>query len=326
MSNIILNSNCNRQCAYCFTNAGKKDTQQMSLDNLTIICDFFERSRKRKLNILGGEPTLHPEFDLFLEYMLSRGFILHVFTNGMIPAPALAAIQKLIKRRQPTRRQLKFIINVNEEKYRSAREQKLQERTFQALHSLSTLSFNIFEPLCSLVFLIDLVVQKQLIPEIRLGLASPILGKANQYLSPDDFHGIARKISAFSTLCQANAIDLVFDCGFPLCIFTDKEIGKLYKNKTQLKFVCHPIPDIDPDLNVTHCYPLSEYYPQKLTDFHRLEDIRSHFRSLLSHENGGFGIFDTCRECEYRYRGMCSGGCKGHFITKADIFSKNAAA
>lgn len=326
MSNIILNSNCNRQCTYCFTNSREKETRQMSLDNLTIICDFFERSRKRKLNILGGEPTLHPEFDVLLEYMLSRGFVLHVFSNGMIPAAALAAIQRLISRRKLTRRRLKFIINVNEEKYRTAKEQEQLERTFRVLHPLSTLSFNIFEPLCSLVFLIDLIVQKQLIPEIRLGLASPILGKENQYLCTADFYSIARKISAFSTLCQANAIDLVFDCGFPLCIFTDKEIGKLFKNKTQLKFVCHPIPDIDPDLNVTHCYPLSEYYPQKLTDFHRLEDIRSHFRSLLSHENGGFGIFETCRECEYRYRGMCSGGCKGHFITKAEIYSQDAAA
>ncbi|MCP5104632.1 MAG: radical SAM protein [bacterium] len=316
MSNIILNSNCNRRCAYCFSNADAKETKQMSLDTLTTICDFLERSRKRKINVLGGEPTLHPQFGLFLEYLLSRGFTVHIFTNGMMPDAALKEINRLVDRHRLNHRKLKFIINVNEEKYRSSKEKKLQERTMDSLHKFSTLSFNIFEEDCSLDFLTDLIVNNQLIGEIRLGLASPISGKENQFLPTGAFDGIARKISTFSALCQENNIDLVFDCGFPLCIFTDDELGKLYKNKTQLKFVCHPIPDIDPDLNITHCYPLAKYFPQKLDRFRDLEDIRSYFRSHLSKDagnNGRIGIFETCRECRYRERGMCSAGCKGHY-------------
>ena len=317
MSNIILNTDCNRQCVYCFSNGGGKEKKQMSLDTLTTVCDFFERSRKRKLNVLGGEPSLHPQFDLFIEYLLSRDFVVHVFTNGMLSPTALEAVKTSVANRKATHRQLKFIVNVNEEQYRSNREKELQEQTFAALHSLCSLSFNIFEPSCNLDFLASLIVEKKLIHEIRLGLASPIQGKRNRYLPLKAFRPIARKIDAFSTLCRENDIDLVFDCGFPLCIFTDKELGKLYRNKTQLKFVCHPIPDIDPDLNVTHCYPLAEFFPRKLDQFRDLEDIRFYFRSRLAGTDGNGGkegIFKTCRDCDYRRRGMCSAGCKGHYL------------
>lgn len=324
MSNIILNTDCNRQCVYCFSNGGGKEKKQMSLDTLTTICDFFERSRKRKINVLGGEPTLHPQFDLFLEYLLSRDFVVHVFTNGMLSPTSLEAVNVSIAHRKITHRRLKFIVNVNEEKYRDRQEMERQEQTFDALHSLCSLSFNIFEPSCSLDFLVPLIVEKKLIREIRLGLASPIRGKHNRFLPLKAFRPIARKIDAFSSLCKDNDIDLVFDCGFPLCIFTDKELGKLYRNKTQLKFVCHPIPDIDPDLNVTHCYPLADYFPRKLDRFRDLEDIRSYFRSRLAGGDSGGekmekadgknGIFKTCRECDYRRRGMCSAGCKGHYL------------
>jgi len=314
MSNIILNGNCNRKCLYCFSNLADKKDKQMSLDNLTLICDFLERSKKRKINILGGEPTLHPQFDLFLEYLVSRGFVIHVFSNGMIPHSTLKAIETLISHRQLTQQRLKFIINVNEERYRTQKENRMQNRTFQRLHDLSTLSFNIFETDCRLDFLKDLIIKKELIHEIRLGLAAPIPGKGNRFLSTRDYRLTAKKISAFSSICQENAIDLVFDCGFPLCIFTDEEMGKLYKNKTQLKFVCHPIPDIDPDLNVTHCFPLSGYFPQKLTRFRDLNEIHFYFHSLLSKNNSFSGILDTCGECQYRLRSMCAGGCKGHSI------------
>jgi radical SAM protein with 4Fe4S-binding SPASM domain len=315
MANIILNGNCNRQCVYCFSQLKDRKNSRLSLDNLTFISDFFARSKKRKINILGGEPTLHPQFDIFLEYLMSRGFVIHVFTNGMISAAMLKKIEGVISRWQLTRQRLKFIVNVNEEKYRTQKEEKSQQRTFCHLHGFATLSFNIFEKECQMDFLLALIAQNQLIPEIRLGLAVPILGKSNRFLVLEDYPAIVKKIITFSGQCQNDSVDLVFDCGFPLCVFSDEEIGKLYKNKTQLKFICHPIPDIDPELNVTYCYPLSGFFPKKLTDFRNLQDIYTYFNSQVAKNKQIPGIFDSCPECEYRHRGMCDGGCRAHYLS-----------
>ncbi len=316
MSNIILNTRCNRKCVYCFSDLREQTPKRMTLRNLTKICDFLDRSGKLKVNVLGGEPTLHPEFAVMLEYLLARGFAVHLFTNGLMPGPVLEAVRDLVTRRRLTRRQLKLVVNVNEEQYRSKGETEHQGRTFRGLAEFCTLSFNIFEKDCRLDFLARLIRSYGLLGEIRLGLASPVSGKGNRYLEPSGYRLIAEKISGFSMVCQESAIDLVLDCGFPLCIFSDEEIGRLYKNKTQLKFVCRPIPDIDPELNVTHCYPLSEFAPRKLTEFRDLEAVRRYFLGQLKHREiiGGFGIFPGCRECEYRHRGMCAGGCKGHYV------------
>jgi len=316
MANIIFNSHCNRRCVYCFSHLNDREPTLLSLDNLTFICDFLDRSHKKKVNVLGGEPTLHPQFDLFLEYLFSRGFVVHVFTNGMMPDKVLEALQVLIAKRGLERRRLKFIVNVNEARFRLESESRNQDKTFSLLKDFATLSFNIFETGCNLDFLVQLIREKQLIPEIRLGLASPVDGKGNDFLPPGSYAEIAAKISAFSDLCQAHAIDLVLDCGFPLCIFNDAELGKLYKHKTQLKFVCRPIPDIDPELNVFHCYPLSGYFPQKLNQFRDLEDVQRYFHSLLERNVPQAGIFEACGNCEHLRRGMCAGGCKGHFVSK----------
>lgn len=317
MANIIINGDCNRKCVYCFSHLNKGETKRMTLDNLTLICDFLERSGNRKVNVLGGEPTLHPQLTLFLEYLISRGFVVHLFTNGMMKKSVLDDLLVLIAKRRLTRQRLKFIVNVNADVYRGPQETEMQAAAFRGLKDFSSLSFNIFEKECSLDFLAQLIEEHGLIREIRLGLAAPVAGKANRFLLKDHYPAIAGKIEAFSDVCQGHAIDLVLDCGFPLCIFSDEQIGKLYKNKTQLKFVCRPIPDIDPHLNVFHCYPLSGYFPQPLTQFRDLQDVRNYFFSLLERNTFEAGIFEACGDCQYRHRGMCAGGCKGHFAAPA---------
>jgi radical SAM protein with 4Fe4S-binding SPASM domain len=258
-----------------------------------------------------------------LEYLLARGFIVHVFTNGMWPDNMRQSVAELIKRRRLTRRELKFVVNVNEDKYRALGETRQQGRTFDAFNEFCTLSFNIFESTCDLEFLTRLAVENRLLPEIRLGLASPVDGKDNSYMKVSEYPKIARKISRFSDLCQEIGIDIVLDCGFPLCMFSDYEIGKLYKNKTQLKFVCRPIPDIDPQLNVTHCYPLSGYFPQKLNYFRDLDEIRSYFQRLINGDTSSTGIYEHCDTCRYRKRGMCAGGCRGHYVGNSRGIVKN---
>ncbi len=72
MPNIIFNSYCNRNCIYCFAKKKNEGSyKQLSLDNLVIICDFLEKSNIKNVTVLGGEPTLHPEFTLFLQYIIS---------------------------------------------------------------------------------------------------------------------------------------------------------------------------------------------------------------------------------------------------------------
>ena len=318
MPNIILNSYCNRNCIYCF--ALKKNQgpyKQLSLDNLVTICDFLENSGINQVNVLGGEPTLHPDFNLFLKYLSSRGFFITVFSNGMISKPVLSEIKATIDEWELDYKRLKFVMNVNEAKYRTSKEDEMEKISFQTLNRHIGLSFNIFEKDCDMNFLVDLIRDFELIPRIRLGLAAPIMGKNNIFLPLEAYRNIAKKIIRLSERCQKNAIDFGFDCGFPLCIFTDAEIGKLYKHMTHLQFVCEPVLDIDADLNIIYCYPLSEYQTLKLADFSHVSEIYDHFHSALERDDQNKGIFLECQDCQYRLRGRCAGGCRGHHLLKS---------
>jgi len=316
MPNIIFNSYCNRNCIYCF--AKKKNEgpyKQLSLDNLVIICDFLVQSHIKNVTVLGGEPTLHPEFTLFLQYIISRGFNITVFSNGMIKAGVIDGIKEIIDEWELDFNKLRFIVNVNESKYRSPQEIKMQKNTFTNLNKYCGLSFNIFEESCNLEFLTNLIQEFRLMPQIRLGLAAPIVGKKNKFLPLNSYPHIAKKILSLSDRCQKDSIKFGFDCGFPLCIFSDEAIGKLYKNKVQLLFVCDPVLDIDPDLNVIYCYPLSEYNSLKLTDFKSVSQIYNHFETLISKEDHQKGIYPECKNCQYLKSGRCDGGCKGHYLS-----------
>lgn len=78
--NIVITGKCNRSCPYCFakgkmqsdTDAGNKNTGPVaiSLQNFDKCLDFLKKSSRRRLNILGGEPTLHPVFEELIRHSL----------------------------------------------------------------------------------------------------------------------------------------------------------------------------------------------------------------------------------------------------------------
>jgi cyclic pyranopterin phosphate synthase len=118
-----------------------------------------------------------------------------------------------------------------------------------------------------------------------------------------------------SDRCRRDSIEFGFDCGFPMCIFSDAEIGRLYKNKVRLLFVCEPVIDIDPDLNVIYCYPLSGFKTLKLKNFESVSQIYKQFEALMANHEGKKGIYDQCQKCPYRANQRCGGGCRGHYIS-----------
>ena len=95
-------------------------------------------------------------------------------------------------------------------------------------------------------------------------------------------------------------------------MFTLDEINELNKNKEKndFEFLCGQPLDIYPDLTFINCYPLSQIYKGKISDF---DDIKSLYLFLIDGFMSPFGIYgSTCTECSF-FRKVCSGGCKGLF-------------
>jgi organic radical activating enzyme len=80
---IDITSRCNGGCAHCMsrcTDEGIDMSRQVFEDSVK----FVKKLGARVINIGGGEPTIHPEFIPFIEYIRDelRGYVITVCSNG----------------------------------------------------------------------------------------------------------------------------------------------------------------------------------------------------------------------------------------------------
>lgn len=131
MANIAITTACNRDCAYCFGRGGRQaGAANMSRETFAQALDFLERSGIGQARLLGGEPTMHPQFREFAEMALARGFRLLIFSNGLMPESVLRYLESLPPER------VALLINVSPRDIR-------QDPAFRRLGSRVTPGFTI---------------------------------------------------------------------------------------------------------------------------------------------------------------------------------------
>jgi radical SAM protein with 4Fe4S-binding SPASM domain len=316
MANLLLTERCVRACPYCFA---KKQMHEFEGDylswcNFLYIIDFIEISHENHISLLGGEPALHPDFVDFIVYCLERNFHVQVFTSGIWPEKVLAKAAKLLTYRNPDA--LSFTVNVNQPEISTKKEMDDVDKFLKVFGPFASLGFNIYTPKFSLDFIFQLMNQHGTRRNLRLGLAHPIPGEHNIYLSINDMHAMVQRLIGNFTMFERLDITPGFDCGMPMCLFTDEDLGRLYKmSGSEKKFGCGPAIDIGPDMTVWSCFPLSNFHKKSLYDFNSLQDIMKYFEELHNRVRDEIGgIFDNCDMCAYRERHICRGGCLAHSI------------
>ena len=99
MANIALTATCNRACSFCFATdameAHAPGSQYMTLEKFDTALEFLIRSNIPEARLLGGEPTIHPDFERIVDRVLARGLRLMVFSGGMIPEKALRRLEEV---------------------------------------------------------------------------------------------------------------------------------------------------------------------------------------------------------------------------------------
>lgn len=313
MANLLLTTECQRKCVYCFANEDKNKHMVMDWENFMTAVGFVATGPKA-LTLLGGEPTLHPNFDNMLAYLLENDFIVQVFTNGMVKQDMLDKITDVLNRITLREQQLLFGININEAKYRTEEEDRLQKRFLKNMGHLVHPCFTIHEK-TSLIFLHEYVKKYYLDPTVRIGLAMPVCRtRGNKYLPISQYRQVAENIIELAE--NSDGTSIIFDCGFPLCMFKLEELGELMKNKENLfSFDCGVPLDIYPDLSMTNCYPLSKMHVTNLHNFSKIEDAYKYFEEGFASPEGIYG--SRCTTCQF-FGKACTGGCKGFADRVAD--------
>jgi MoaA/NifB/PqqE/SkfB family radical SAM enzyme len=311
LANLLITNHCPRQCTFCFartkigTDGNRQTTRQMTLDQIRMIMDFLERSDDKNLRLLGGEPTTHPRLKEIVTEAMDRGFDVHLFSNCMMSK----STADFLATHSPKR--LSILANVSPQA-RDTRKQK--EQVAYALQKLGPrvqLGITLTSPDFEYAFLIDTIDKYGLKRHIRIGIAQPIVGTANEYLAPSEYRQTGRQITKMVQVCFEHDILIRFDCGLTLCMFSEEEIGILGKRSEGFKAVCRPIIDIGPNLDIWHCFPLSEVLNTRLEKFTSRKQAHR-FYEALTMPYRTFGCLPECLECGYLRRGQCTGGCLSH--------------
>jgi radical SAM protein with 4Fe4S-binding SPASM domain len=186
------------------------------------------------------------------------------------------------------------------------------------LNKITSLGFNIYKTNFNADFIPGLIKKYGLNKSLRLGIASPLLGQKNTHI-PAGMHGkIAEKIVRLGKICDAKNISINFDCGFTLCSFSPKQLGKLFYYNAMFSSHCQGAIDIGPNLEIWRCFATSGLWAKKLGDFRNLSGVKSFYEKKFDPFKL-VGLKKECLNCKYLMRRQCSGGCLTHALASFKI-------
>ena len=306
MANLAVSAVCNQHCPYCFTNdhlnGRRADGGFLTVGDFDARLDFLDRSDIDQARLLGGEPTLHPQFSELVERARMGEKRIVVFTNGLMPEESLACLEQV-----PVT-ECTILVNVNDPAEVEVETFERQRATIRRLGERVLLGFNIYRPDFQPDFLLSLIAEAGCRPAVRLGLAHPCLSGENQHILPHQYVFIGEKIARFARTAAEAGVTVEFDCGFVRCMFSDEDLETLKALGADVGWKCNPILDVDLDGEVIHCYPLSQLGSFPLTPETNAPALRNGFEALTRPYRQA-GIFQECSTCPFKRSGECPGGC-----------------
>lgn len=260
--NILITNYCNEKCDFCFARQEMKRQlipREMTLIDYGKILQKLKNKNVDTVKLLGGEPTLHTNFEQIINLTLEKFPFIQIFTNGIFNDNKSKFLEKFFPR-------IKLTFNLMTPSFQfnpQIRELLIKRIISYASRTEITLSLTI-DPTSNIDFILNIVSEKVVknVNSIRIGLSNPIVGKKNFY-SFDQFptigirvYELIKKIKHLNQLARIN-----LNCGFTRCMFTDQQYDYLIKNDLDsTRWSCfgkNSSMDVQTNLSSFHCFPLS---------------------------------------------------------------------
>ena len=312
MPNIAIINFCNLRCQYCFADDMiQENSKTMSLDDYRKVLDFVARTPMNHVGIIGGEPTLHPDFEDILKetnrYCRELNTDATLFTNGT----ELEKYMPLIGDR------IGILININSPESQGAEKTQKQMATLDHLADLSwfdrkaNCGCNIHMN-CTDYSFIWKIVDKYHLDHLRTSVVSPGACYESWRKDKETYYNKMKPI--FIQYCK-DAIKhhcrLGIDCGhIPFCYFNleEREIVEEICDNYRNDF-CHPVIDITPDFKATACF--GAYDPVDIRDFETIPELENYLLLKKNYPRALANCTGKCTTCKKHELLQCQGGCLG---------------
>jgi len=329
----MLTYGCNLKCPYCFANEFvNKRSSYITEENFVKAIEFLTREGVTRIGLIGGEPTLHPKFKDFLEYLINNGKVdeATIYTNGIL-------LDKFIN--QIIAPKFRLLVNCNspkeigEDQFEKLRNNLRLLVNDHYMRDRMNLGINLYKDDLDYSYIIDLLRECDL-HRVRISLTVPDFSICGNVNAIEYFKNRKTFLLKFLADMQKNNILPYYDCNKPpYCIWTDEEkewlenmVAKYHVESNLIgdHSFCFPVIDILPNLQVVRCFGMSEYEKVNIDDFTGVSEIASYFLNHIDSASYQIPTVDECKECKKRQTRKCTAGCigfKSESITKINKFA-----
>jgi len=313
MANIILTKDCNKNCSYCFAQKGKDET--MSLSMYSSILDKID---SKHIQLLGGEPTLHPQFGEVLSLAFNKIESITLISNFLFSDEILTILVSFIKKNPH-----KIVFLVNATDLDVGNRMNIFKKNYNKIYETLYLYDQEQKIVCGLTIdenkthsyylnYIDFLLENIVIEKMRISLRFPGDDKNNFYFINNTTLGdiivfIVKKLMNENILTH-------LDCIHFKCMYSSKEEYKFLNKflKDSKNSICNLCPaDFLPNGEVIHCYPCSDMKINQ-SDFKTEGEIKNNLMNIYKTKEVITTPLKACLECKY-FKKSCNGPCLGFF-------------
>lgn len=289
---VLITEKCNADCPSCF-NKIIRQGHEMALSDFIKICEYLkEEGRITTLKIMGGEPTVHPNFADIVRNAQSYFESVHIFTNAINNA-----IETIELRKKDS-----VIYNVS----------CLPISPVPSRFILDQIGGRMFETQISSECNVEIIKKKlynlrQIIPDDRMAIALTLnciedIFK-NRHLIIQKWNDIAQFIK--------NDLGIIHnvDHNIPYCFFIGSNMD-IHVSKSLCNLKCAGL--ITPSLKLQYCNQSPEILSDIINNnafipFEIIENRLSEYYHAKMHHN----LKKICRNC-ILFEKKCNGGCFMH--------------
>lgn len=283
---VFFTENCNADCPNCLNKAFRSENKFIDIEKYEKICKYFMENNVAGIKIMGGEPTLHPEFEHLLEISQKHFKRVSLFTNG---------ISKKILHFKP-RENDGVSYNFRFYKFLSKEKFLLDYSGYRSLEVLINSTTNVQE-LLQEILNITKDVEDKISVMLTLDCTSPIFKEREQTLP------IFEEI--YLKLCSAG-VTVGIDHSLPVCYVYDTKVP-IYHRGSICDTECAGL--IDSSCNLLYCnqhhkelIPL--FSGNRIIPFKILEN----YLSMVYNHQQVYVLQKICKDC-ILYGELCNGGC-----------------
>lgn len=273
--NLMINTYCNFRCPYCFAQTEMKTNtvKNINLENFKTYLDFLKQNDERNVRLIGGEPSLHPQFfellDIIIAYDCFSSVL--VFSNFSFP---FEFAQKIVEYSDEIF--IEFLPNINNNpQFLPIIERNLDYLSMCIPDAVRRISINIFDPKQDMSFWED-IITKYNIADIRWSITVPNMKLSKDFNFKEYFHSFQPILKEMLTWATKYNVTFSCDCNNPpICAYDEDFISFAMKIDPSFfgSFACDGSAlDVTPELDIIGCFGCDKF-KHPLAEFETFDEI-----------------------------------------------------